>query len=94
MTLPLELVRGTSSTKVLGESVFGETRNVSSAGIFFQIAEKFRVGQSIEYFITFPKAPGAKTAVRVKCLGTVVREEPEESAFAATLDRYEFLREA
>jgi len=29
--------------------------------------------------------------VRVRCVGKVVRNEPE-SAFAATLERYEFVR--
>ena len=93
MTLPLELVRGTS-TEVLGETVFGETRNVSSTGVFFHTGEKVRVGEQIEYFITLPKATGAKGVVRIRCLGTVVREQPQDSAFAATLERYEFLRES
>ena len=88
MTLPLELACGTASTKVLGE-----TRNVSSAGVFFRAGEKMRLGQAIEYLITFPKAPGTDTLVRVRCMGTVVREQPQESSFAATLERYEFVRE-
>ena len=52
-----------------------------------------RLGQAIEYLITFPKAPGTDTLVRVRCMGTVVREQPQESSFAATLERYEFVRE-
>ena len=89
MTLPLEFACGTAATKVLGE-----TRNVSSAGVFFRTGEKIRIGQPIEYFLTFPKAPGARQSVRIKCFGTVVREQPQESSFAATLERYEFLRQA
>ena len=92
MNLPLELVCGTSEAPILEPARQGETRNVSSAGVFFRIAERMRIGQPIEYFLTFPKAPGSQTSVRVRCLGTVVREVREESSFAATLERYEFVR--
>ena len=49
------------------------------------------VGQPIEYFITFPKATGSRAEVKLKCVGKVVRGDLE-TAFAATLERYEFIR--
>lgn len=72
--------------------VNGETRNVSSAGVLFTSSTPLPVGEPIEYLITFPKAPGARTEVRLRCVGKVVREDADMSEFAATLERYEFLR--
>ncbi len=45
----------------------------------------------IEYVITFPKTGGARTEVRLHCVGRVIRST-EAEAYAATLDRYEFVR--
>jgi hypothetical protein len=69
----------------------GETLNMSSSGVLFTVAEPLPLGEPIEYVITFPKAPGARSEVRLRCMGKVLREEPK-SAFAATLERYEFQR--
>jgi hypothetical protein len=52
------------------------------------------IGESIEYLISFPKAPGARALVRLRCVGIVTRLNLAESAFAATLERYEFMRES
>ena len=49
------------------------------------------VGEPIEYVITFPKTPGTRGEVRLRCVGKVLRED-SELAFAATLERYEFVR--
>lgn len=70
----------------------GETKNVSSCGVLFASHATFAVGDPIEYLITLPKAKGARMNVRLRCIGKVVRGEvgPE---FAATLERYEFVRE-
>ncbi len=48
------------------------------------------VGEPIEYMITFPKAPKARTPVKLRCVGKVIREE--QSSYAASLERYEFIR--
>jgi hypothetical protein len=88
LRLPFELIRGESKSKVPGE-----TRNVSSSGVLFTSAEHVAVGEPIEYLITFPKAPGAHASVRLRCMGKVLREDAE-SAYAATLERYEFVRES
>ena len=86
MRLPMEIV-GDSRT-----AAPGETRNVSSCGVLFASKQTVGVGDTIEYLITLPKAPGAKINVRLRCMGTVVRNA-EATQFAATMDRYEFLRE-
>ena len=51
------------------------------------------LGESVEYLITFPKTPGTSAGVRLRCMGKVLRED-NTSAYAATLERYEFLRES
>lgn len=85
MRLPLEMVRGETRSKV------GETRNVSSSGVLFTSGTPVSVGESIEYWITFPRVPGSRAEVRLRCAGKVLRNDPEET-FAATLERYEFIR--
>jgi hypothetical protein len=81
--------------EILGDSrsgAHGETRNVSSCGVLFASKEPVNIGDAIEYFITLPKAPGTRANVRLRCIGTVVRNV-ESTQFAATMERYEFLRE-
>jgi hypothetical protein len=88
LRLPFEVVRNGSPMKVRGE-----TKNVSSAGVLFTAESQLPLGESIEYLITLPRTPGARRDVRLRCVGKILRED-SESAFAATLERYEFLREA
>ncbi|HEX5431266.1 MAG TPA: PilZ domain-containing protein [Bryobacteraceae bacterium] len=71
----------------------GETRNVSSSGVLFTFAAPVPVGEPIEYVISFPRSHGTRGRVRLHCLGIVLRQD-QESAFAATLERYEFVRYA
>jgi len=86
LRLPFEIIGGARRSKSKGE-----TRNVSSAGVLFTSQAPIEIGESIEYLITFPKVPGSRVDVRLRCVGKVVRSAPQ-SAFAATLERYEFLR--
>jgi hypothetical protein len=88
LRLPLQVVGSGANVKTSGE-----THNVSSSGVLFTSKDRIAVGDAIEYFITFPKAPGSRSEVRLRCVGKVLREEPELSAFAATLERYEFVRQ-
>ena len=88
LRLPFEVVRNGSPI-----SVRGETKNVSSAGVFFTAEDQLPLGESIEYLITLPRVPGARKDVRLRCVGKVLRGDAE-SAFAATLERYEFLRDS
>ena len=86
LKLPFEIIRGAKDGKMVGE-----TKNVSSSGVLFTSETAVPVGEPIEYLITFPKPAGSKTEVRLRCVGTVLRQE-HESKFAATLERYEFVR--
>ncbi len=79
--------------EILGEKVQpGETRNMSSCGVLFSAPKAYMIGEPIEYLVTLPKAPGTKAAVRLKCIGTVVRTGDPGDCSAATLERYEFVR--
>jgi hypothetical protein len=86
LKLPLELIRNGNNSRMTGE-----TKNVSSSGVLFTSNAAISIGEPIEYLITFPKPAGSRTEVRLRCVGKVLREDPE-SKFAATLERYEFVR--
>jgi len=81
--MPFELLGGPKAK--------GETRNVSSCGVLFRSPRQMQIGAPIEYLITLPKAPGTRVEVRLRCVGTIVRSQTD-STFAATLERYEFVR--
>jgi hypothetical protein len=86
LKLPFEIIRTGTNTRMVGE-----TKNMSSSGVLFTSDASVEIGEPIEYLITFPKPAGSRSEVRLRCVGTVLREDPE-SKFAATLERYEFLR--
>lgn len=86
LKLPFAVVRTGATPKTVGE-----TRNVSSSGVLFTTPAPVEVGEPIEYLITFPKASGSRAEVSIRCVGKVLRNDPE-SNFAATLERYEFVR--
>ena len=96
MKLPVELVR-TGSRKV---NEMGETRNLSSGGVLFTSELPIEVGEPIEYMITLPSGPKLHGHLRLRCVGKILRMElngPADSGvpniFAATLERYEFVRD-
>jgi hypothetical protein len=77
----------------------GLTRNISSGGVLFTSGTELEVGGSIEYVITLNRGNASKLDLR--CVGKVVRFESngtgngahaEAYCFAATLERYEFVR--
>jgi hypothetical protein len=88
LKLPLELIR--KGSQALSEH--GETKNLSSVGVFFEAGATLGIGEPVEYMITLPSTPGhGDHKVRLHCLGKVVRISPE-TGVAATLERYEFVR--
>ena len=93
LTLPLTLVRGSR-----GEiNKIGETRNVSSAGVFFVVAETVEMGSLLEFLVTLPEEISMAGPVRLLCKGKVIRIERQDEStvgVAATIERYEFVRES
>lgn len=91
LTLTMTLVRGGG-----GEiSKVGETRNVSSTGVYFVVGETIELGSLLEFVITLPDEISMAGPVRLLCKGKVTRVEQQEESLvgvAATIERYEFLR--
>ncbi len=90
----MEIVR----KSFLPVSSVGETANLSAGGVLFSATLDVEVGEPIEYVITFPTHASNGGGVNLRCLGKVVRLVPSDSEgkrsilVAATLERYEFLR--
>ena len=89
LQLPLELVRSGS----LRLSSRGTTKNLSSAGVLFQSQAHVQIGSPVEYLITFPPGMGNGAPVLLHCIGKVVRMS-DTTEYAATVERYEFVRES
>ena len=92
LTMPMTLVRGSR-----GEiNRIAETRNVSSTGVYFVAGEPLESGSLLEFVITLPDELSIAGPVRLLCKGKVTRVEQQEESLvgvAATIERYEFLRE-
>jgi hypothetical protein len=96
LQLPLAITR-TGSERVV---VTGRTKNISSSGVLFMADREPDIGGPIEYVITLNH--DGPQSVNLRCIGKVVRADrivplgaDDESGFqvAATLERYEFVRE-
>ena len=76
------------------------TKNISSTGVLFTAGTEPDLGGPIEYIITLSR--DGPQSVNIRCVGKVLRAERmiqtiegERRAFqiAATLERYEFIRD-
>ncbi len=94
--LPLKIVR----SGIRSIAAAGETRNLSSGGVLFSTDMKIDVGEPVEYVITLSQGTDSKP-VTLHCLGKVMRLDTSLPAWeesnrlfqvAATLERYEFVR--
>jgi hypothetical protein len=80
--------------KAVGEAAT-ESRDVSSRGVYFFLAEDVVSGSPVEILLTLPHEITLAGPVRVRCLGRIKRsenEEPGRIGMVAQIDRYEFLR--
>jgi hypothetical protein len=94
LQLPLEITRTAAGRVVTA----GITRNISSSGVLFTAEREPDLGGPIEYVITLNQE--GVQGVNLRCLGKVLRAERMENGddlpayqIAATLERYEFVRE-
>ena len=96
--LPVEIIKLSNKTVDL----VGQTRDVSSAGACFTVqTEQVKEGAPIEFFVTLQGSMfdlPTTGEVRLRCRGRIIRQEAlSESAngrnVAATIDRYQFVRE-
>ena len=96
LELPLSIVRAGAERVTLA----GFTKNISSCGVLFTSQQEPDLGGPIEYVITLNH--DGPQPVNLRCVGKVMRAERmhygasgELPAYqiAATLERYEFVRE-
>jgi len=94
LQLPVSIVRAGAERVIAA----GFTRDISSSGVLFTSEREPDLGGPIEYVITLNH--DGPQAVNLRCVGKVLRAERQNSgaearAFqvAATLERYEFVRE-
>jgi hypothetical protein len=94
--LPLAITRSGAERVAMA----GQTKNISSTGVLFTAARGPELGGPIEYIITL-NVDGPQV-VNLRCIGKVLRAERMEPGeteavpayqIAATLERYEFIRE-
>jgi len=90
LQLPLSITRSGPDRVAFA----GFTKNISSSGVLFTTEREPDLGGPIEYVITLNRE-GAQ-AVNLRCIGKILRADPEQPSgyqIAATLERYEFIRE-
>jgi hypothetical protein len=92
---PLQLpVTVTANSGALLEAV-AESRDVSSHGICFYCDAELERDSAIQFTVTLPTEVTMTEPISVRCNGTVVRVENNESggkfAVAAAIDSYEFV---
>lgn len=95
---PMQLPVAVRIEEAKGEQRTVQTRDVSSSGVYFEIGSPLDVGSSLEFVLTLPEPITKGNPVRIKCIGKVVRVEraPRSGGHigvAATIERYEFVRE-
>lgn len=96
LQLPLAITRSGAQRVALA----GLTNNISSSGVLFTAEREPDLGGPIEYIITLHNNAGQD--VNLRCIGKVLRSERDRAALeeqppgfriAATLERYEFVRD-
>lgn len=95
LQLPLSIIRNGSERITTN----GETQNISSSGVLFTAERQPDLGGPIEYIIALNSE--GPHGVSLRCMGKVLRMEPSGTngdspaayRIAATLERYEFIRE-
>ena len=68
-------IPGRLPVEVLNDDARGVTRDLSSAGVFFETDKDYHVGSAITLTIDFESDPRA----RIRCAGTIVRVEERGS---------------
>jgi hypothetical protein len=93
LQLPLSITRSGTERVQFG----GCTENISSSGVLFTAQREPDLGGPIEYIITLNHE--GPQSVSLRCIGKVLRADrmendtPAAYQVAATLERYEFVRE-
>jgi hypothetical protein len=89
MALPVILAKPAEAVEM------AQTRDVSSGGVYFEVGEAPQPGSRLEFVLTLPTEITLTGPVQIRCVGKVVRVDHgmgRQIGVAATIDRYEFLR--
>ena len=89
MALPVILAKPAEAEEM------AQTRDVSSGGVYFEVGEAPQPGSRLEFVLTLPTEITLTGPVQIRCVGKVVRVDHgmgRQIGVAATIDRYEFLR--
>src|ERR1700690_2330368 len=96
LELPLSIIRAGAERVTMA----GFTKNISSCGVLFTTGKEPDLGGPIEYIITLNHQ--GPQPVNLRCVGKVLRAERTHTVsgegskayqIAATLERYEFVRD-
>lgn len=89
--VPVKLrpVEGTTPYMVSGDSI-----NISERGLYFQMNGPMKPGTRIELSFTMPPEVTGSMAMKIRCIGRVIRVEPDQkpdgrTAVAAQIERFE-----
>jgi hypothetical protein len=80
------------------EPASGRTRNISTRGVFFTLAEKMTPGMQLDFMLTLPAEITQGTEVFIRAHGRVVRVEPmpgngvDKHGIAAVIEKYDIIR--
>ena len=75
----------------------GQTRDISTRGVYFTTHRELTTGTEVDFTFTLPPEITLTESIRVRCKGKVVRVDEGGNegrvAVAAVIDEYEFLSE-
>lgn len=84
-----------------GDKLNGQTRDISTRGVYFLMNEDLAPGTTLDFTLTLPQEITGGTAVLVRAQGRVVRvdkvdkketEDPARVGVAAVIEKYEIVR--
>jgi hypothetical protein len=95
---PMALPVAVKIQELEGQETTVKTKDISSGGVYLEFDSPMEVGSTLEFVLTLPAEITKGPSVRVRCKGKVVRVDRDSSdtasfGVAATIERYEFLRD-
>lgn len=81
-----------------GDKLNGQTRDISTRGVYFLMDEDLAAGTTLDFTLTLPQEITGGTAVLVRAQGRVIRVDKKESenksrvGVAAVIEKYEIVR--
>jgi PilZ domain len=91
----LELPISVKSANNVQTELGGQTRDVSSRGVFMYLNSEIAEGVGLEFVMTLPSEVTLAEPIRVRCSGRVLRVQKTDHAqgIAVSIDRYDFVAE-